>query len=92
MLSGRKNGPNLPIPFSFTLDIDNLCLDHVQPDSGGNYFLMNGGGRSERCNRIKGMMDEPEFAELLRLIRKWPARVANKLLSRLYAGGKKVKG
>jgi hypothetical protein len=92
MLSGRKNGPNLPIPFSFTLDIDNLCLDHVQPVSGGNYFLTNGGGCSDRCNRIKGMMDEPEFSELLRHIQTWPARVANNLLNRLYAWGKKVTG
>jgi hypothetical protein len=36
-------------------------------------------GCCKRCNQIKGMMDEPEFAELLRLIQKWPVRVGNNL-------------
>ncbi len=76
-----------------TLDIDNLSLDHILPVCrGGDYFLANMRGCCKRCNQIKGMMDEPESAELLRLIQKWPARVANNLLSRLYAGGKRVRG
>ena len=76
-----------------TLDIEILSLDHILPVSrGGNYFLTNMRDCCQRRNQIKGMMEEPEFAELLRLIQKWPARVANNLLLRLHAGGKKVRG
>lgn len=74
------------------LDACNFGCDHGNPTSRTRDFaLANLVICCERCNQIKGNMNEQEFGQLLQMIRAWPPEVQASLLARLRAGGRLVR-
>jgi 5-methylcytosine-specific restriction endonuclease McrA len=82
------------LPFA----LDQLAFDHVKPLArGGLHSVANLVVCCERCNRLKGLLDAPEFHALRLFLRDLhPAArqdLEKRLLSgsRVYAGGRKAR-
>lgn len=66
----------------------NASLDHRQPIArGGRHSLDNLAVCCERCNRMKGMLTESEFRELLMLLALLHPAARQDLERRLLSGG-----
>lgn len=73
------------MPLSFA-----ASLDHRTPTArSGRHALDNLAVCCERCNRLKGMLTDPEFRELLTLLALLHPAARADLERRLLAGGKR---
>lgn len=71
----------------------NFSVDHHEPiRRGGTFLAENLNLVCMRCNKLKGILTALEYQSLLDLIKTWPAEVKKNLLTRLYSGGKYMRG
>jgi hypothetical protein len=69
------------------LGVGQFTLDHKNPVArGGKYIFKNIEVCCKECRDLKGVFDDQEFRELLRLFRSWPKPVQNDFRARLGAG------
>lgn len=76
------------MPLSFA-----VSLDHRQPLArGGKHALDNLAVCCERCNRLKGMLTEAEYRELLMLLASFHPTARADVERRMLAGGRRYAG
>lgn len=75
-----------------SLTAKNFSADHREPVSrSGKHEIDNLVICCERCNKIKGNMNDGEFISLLDCLDSFPPMIAKNVLSRLLAGGKMMR-
>ena len=86
-LGGKEEGCGRCEYCGQPVDAMNFSTDHKVPvKRGGSLGTENFGFCCEVCNRIKGMLTEGEFRQLLALLKTWDAAAAKDVKNRLKMG------